>query len=154
MKSLIIQAFLWSEESVRFLHRTAQNEFLIIIGQIVNFSACKITVCNSAKIVFDFFGRLWYHNQAVKAPASIAQSVEQLIRNQQVVCSSHITSSRKEPCIRYGYRVLSFLSVLPCFRSIAINWGTQVQWEQSVSLCVIDAENKRKGKPRSGLHSG
>jgi hypothetical protein len=26
--------------------------------------------------------------------AGIAQSVEQLIRNQQVVCSSHITSSR------------------------------------------------------------
>ena len=28
--------------------------------------------------------------------ASIAQSVEQLIRNQQVVCSSHIISSRKQ----------------------------------------------------------
>ena len=30
--------------------------------------------------------------------AGIAQSVEQLIRNQQVVCSSHITSSRKNSC--------------------------------------------------------
>ena len=29
-----------------------------------------------------------------KKCASVAQSVEQLIRNQQVVCSSHITSSR------------------------------------------------------------
>ena len=29
--------------------------------------------------------------------ASIAQSVEQLIRNQQVVCSSHITSSKHSP---------------------------------------------------------
>ena len=29
------------------------------------------------------------------ANAGIAQSVEQLIRNQQVVCSSHITSSKK-----------------------------------------------------------
>ena len=29
--------------------------------------------------------------------ASIAQSVEQLIRNQQVVCSSHITSSMESP---------------------------------------------------------
>ena len=29
-----------------------------------------------------------------KKYASVAQSVEQLIRNQQVVCSSHITSSR------------------------------------------------------------
>ncbi len=27
--------------------------------------------------------------------AGIAQSVEQLIRNQQVVCSSHITSSKR-----------------------------------------------------------
>ena len=27
--------------------------------------------------------------------ATVAQSVEQLIRNQQVVCSSHISSSRK-----------------------------------------------------------
>ena len=29
--------------------------------------------------------------------AGIAQSVEQLIRNQQVVCSSHITSSKTAP---------------------------------------------------------
>ena len=28
--------------------------------------------------------------------ANVAQSVEQLIRNQQVVCSSHIISSRKQ----------------------------------------------------------
>ena len=32
--------------------------------------------------------------------ASIAQSVEQLIRNQQVVCSSHITSSSKRRTLR------------------------------------------------------
>ena len=32
----------------------------------------------------------WYNNIV---DAGIAQSVEQLIRNQQVVCSSHITSS-------------------------------------------------------------
>ncbi len=31
--------------------------------------------------------------RAVEANAGVAQSVEQLIRNQQVVCSSHITSS-------------------------------------------------------------
>ena len=30
-----------------------------------------------------------------KKYAGIAQSVEQLIRNQQVVCSSHITSSKR-----------------------------------------------------------
>ena len=31
-----------------------------------------------------------------KKYAGIAQSVEQLIRNQQVVCSSHISSSKKK----------------------------------------------------------
>ena len=36
---------------------------------------------------------LWQYKNA-----GIAQSVEQLIRNQQVVCSSHITSSRKNSC--------------------------------------------------------
>ena len=35
-----------------------------------------------------------YTTKAGKTHAGIAQSVEQLIRNQQVVCSSHITSSR------------------------------------------------------------
>ena len=29
--------------------------------------------------------------------ASVAQSVEQLIRNQQVACSSHVSSSKKAP---------------------------------------------------------
>ena len=33
--------------------------------------------------------------------ASVAQSVEQLIRNQQVACSSHVTSSKTIP-LRYG----------------------------------------------------
>ncbi len=37
--------------------------------------------------------------------AGIAQSVEQLIRNQQVVCSSHITSSRNDR----GKNLRSFL---------------------------------------------
>ena len=39
--------------------------------------------------------------------AGIAQSVEQLIRNQQVVCSSHIASSKKHRKLR--------LSVLFCY---------------------------------------
>ena len=34
-----------------------------------------------------------YNTLSVELYAGIAQSVEQLIRNQQVVCSSHITSS-------------------------------------------------------------
>ena len=41
-----------------------------------------------------------YYNIKV---AGVAQSVVQLIRNQQVVCSSHITSSRKKSnaiCVR------------------------------------------------------
>ena len=37
-----------------------------------------------------------YNNLVVENPcAGVAQSVVQLIRNQQVVCSSHITSSKK-----------------------------------------------------------
>ena len=41
--------------------------------------------------------------------AGIAQSVEQLIRNQQVVCSSHIASSSKSPVFMIEYRALLFL---------------------------------------------
>ena len=36
----------------------------------------------------------------IEENAGIAQSVEQLIRNQQVVCSSHITSSKKKNTLR------------------------------------------------------
>ena len=36
---------------------------------------------------------LFLYGKITDANAGIAQSVEQLIRNQQVVCSSHITSS-------------------------------------------------------------
>ena len=43
--------------------------------------------------------------------AGIAQSVEQLIRNQQVVCSSHITSSMKNPCILNEYRDFCFVFI-------------------------------------------
>ena len=39
-----------------------------------------------------------------KKYAGIAQSVEQLIRNQQVVCSSHITSSMRSRTLNeYGF---------------------------------------------------
>ena len=40
--------------------------------------------------------------------AGVAQSVVQLIRNQQVVCSSHITSSKQNPLSQEG----GFLFVL------------------------------------------
>ncbi len=42
---------------------------------------------------------LLYYNIKV---AGVAQSVVQLIRNQQVVCSSHITSSRKKLVLKNG----------------------------------------------------
>ena len=42
-----------------------------------------------------------------KKYASVAQSVEQLIRNQQVVCSSHIASSKKA-CNLKDYRLFAF----------------------------------------------
>ena len=37
-----------------------------------------------------------------KKYASVAQSVEQLIRNQQVMCSSHTTSSKKHRKLRFS----------------------------------------------------
>ena len=50
---------------------------------------------------------MWYSNHAV-FHAGIAQSVEQLIRNQQVVCSSHITSSKKQKrMLKVPFRVPS-----------------------------------------------
>ena len=39
--------------------------------------------------------------------ATVAQSVEQLIRNQQVVCSSHISSSRKRRKLKDFRRFLN-----------------------------------------------
>ena len=51
-----------------------------------------------------------------KKYASVAQSVEQLIRNQQVVCSSHIASSKKA-CNLKNYRLFSLLrDLFPCIR--------------------------------------
>ena len=46
--------------------------------------------------------------------ATVAQSVEQLIRNQQVVCSSHITSSTKslEPCGSRDFCLLRKINLL------------------------------------------
>lgn len=42
----------------------------------------------------------WIRRKDFSIRASVAQSVVQLIRNQQVACSSHVTSSKKalEPC--------------------------------------------------------
>ena len=44
-----------------------------------------------------------------RSDAGIAQSVEQLIRNQQVVCSSHIASSIKSPVFSMNTGLLLFL---------------------------------------------
>ena len=49
-------------------------------------------VWSSYKKVLDKIAFLDYNIKV----AGVAQSVVQLIRNQQVVCSSHITSSKKE----------------------------------------------------------
>ena len=40
--------------------------------------------------------------------ASVAQPVVQLIRNQQVACSSHVTSSSSPQAIQYLWRVFRF----------------------------------------------
>ena len=45
-----------------------------------------------------------------RSDAGIAQSVEQLIRNQQVVCSSHIASSIKNPVFSMDTGFFLFLS--------------------------------------------
>ncbi len=53
----------------------------------------QITIC----IYLFSLTRIFRCAKIHKRFAGIAQSVEQLIRNQQVVCSSHITSSKKSP---------------------------------------------------------
>ena len=54
----------------------------------------------------------------ITAFAGVAQSVVQLIRNQQVVCSSHITSSntkgRHKPPFCIGAGVLTYEEHLEC----------------------------------------
>ena len=52
-------------------------------------------VWSSYKKVLDKIAFLDYNIKV----AGVAQSVVQLIRNQQVVCSSHITSSKRETYI-------------------------------------------------------
>ena len=102
---LSFKGFLEEQPLVRFLHRLTFSDEIEIYASKIEKIPCKITICYNCKFVIDFFSLLCYSNQAVKAPASIAQSVEQLIRNQQVVCSSHITSSipnRPQSGIRTG----------------------------------------------------
>ena len=102
---LSFKGFWESQQFERFLHRTTFSDEIEIYAFEIAQNWCKITICYNCKFVIDFFSLLCYSNQAVKAPASIAQSVEQLIRNQQVVCSSHITSSipnRPQSGIRTG----------------------------------------------------
>lgn len=54
----------------------------------------EIEFSEIAKIWLDKFRKMKYNNSRKSRHATVAQLVEQLIRNQQVVCSSHITSSR------------------------------------------------------------
>ena len=60
------------------------------------------------RITLDFPGEMCYNTSRCEKHAGIAQSVEQLIRNQQVVCSSHITSSTRKPLCIKGLRVFLF----------------------------------------------
>ena len=50
----------------------------------------------------------------ITAVAGVAQSVEQLIRNQQVVCSSHITSSilSQDAFVSWDFLLLEFAVIL------------------------------------------
>ena len=61
----------------------------------VNLAAADIMSIakNVSSSGLDEQAQLCYNSLATRN-AGIAQSVEQLIRNQQVVCSSHITSSK------------------------------------------------------------
>ena len=52
-----------------------------------------VPLCFTGEEKVDFTNPLCYNTLRCRKNAGIAQSVEQLIRNQQVVCSSHITSS-------------------------------------------------------------
>ena len=56
--------------------------------------------------------------------ASVAQSVEQLIRNQQVRCSSHPTSSTKRP-------------ENSCFRGVLLYTGQRTGWEFPIRCAVL-----------------
>ena len=58
----------------------------------------RYLLSSCVRIAVDLRFTLCYNTACVgkdRADAGIAQSVEQLIRNQQVVCSSHIASSMK-----------------------------------------------------------
>ena len=56
----------------------------------------RIQNWNKRQKVLDFSADLFYNNQ-VSIDACVAQSVVQLIRNEQVARSSRVTSSKKTP---------------------------------------------------------
>ena len=67
----------------------------------------------------------------ITAVAGVAQSVEQLIRNQQVVCSSHITSSILS---QDAFVSWDFLSGSP--RSRKASWGDLLHNSLAVILKI------------------
>ena len=56
----------------------------------------EIEFSEIAKIWLDKFRKMKYNNSRKSRHATVAQLVEQLIRNQQVACSSHVSSSKKK----------------------------------------------------------
>ena len=64
--------------------------------------------------------------------AGVAQSVEQLIRNQQVMCSSHTTSSKKHRKLRF--------SMLFCCKNAEMVWVKM--WVNCLTHTVTHTRNK------------
>ena len=72
--------------------------------------------------------------------AGIAQSVEQLIRNQQVVCSSHIASSSRNPVFEIEYRVLLFHKAV---------WSGFQRFIFPLFMCAAACYNEEKGRRKA-----
>ena len=92
------------------------------------------------------------YNDTCFENAGIAQSVEQLIRNQQVVCSSHITSSMQkspETQMFQGFFVLVALSwdLFGRSRSIEEKIEQRVYPTFSMNLMMIVAVSARLALP-------
>ena len=91
------------------------------------------------------------YNDTCFENAGIAQSVEQLIRNQQVVCSSHITSSMQkspETQMFQGFFVLVSLSrILWQSRRIEEKTELRVYLAFSINLMMIVAVSARLALP-------
>ena len=72
--------------------------------------------------------------------ASIAQSVEQLIRNQQVVCSSHITSSKMSRRMSEGICPGFFCVCTDAiFKRLCLPLSTPIDFPLCLTYCILQA---------------